>query len=125
MQTSIYQQQFIRELDTLSREIQAYPDEKQIWETPPGISNSAGTLALHLAGNLQHFIGAQLGNTGYIRDREAEFTDRNVPRSQILESIQAAKVAVKLTFEQIDEMRLKEIYPLSVANVNFHRCRSS
>ena len=60
----------LRELDTLRREVEAYPDDESVWGLPPGAPNSAGTLTLHLAGNLQHYVGALLGGTGYVRDRD-------------------------------------------------------
>ena len=84
-----------RDLGTLRREVEAYPDERGLWQEVPGISNVAGTLALHLAGNLQHYIGARLGRTGYVRDRAAEFARRDVPRSELLSQIEAARAAVK------------------------------
>ena len=68
-----------RELDGMAREIQAFPDDESVWQTAPGVTNAAGNLALHLAGNVQHFIGALLGRTGYVRDREAEFGRRSGP----------------------------------------------
>ena len=73
-----------RELRTLRRELEAYPDERQLWQEVPGLPNSAGTLALHLTGNLQHYIGACWGGTGYVRNRDAEFGQRDVPRSELL-----------------------------------------
>ena len=48
-----------RDLRGVRRELEAYPDERQIWQVVPGLPNTAGTLALHIAGNLQQFIGAQ------------------------------------------------------------------
>ena len=68
----------LRELRALDREIAAYPDDDSIWLTPPGISNSTGTLVLHLTGNLRHFIGTVFGKTGYVRNREAEFATKNL-----------------------------------------------
>ena len=73
-----------RDLKALRRELEAYDDERGLWAMPKGVSNSAGTLAMHLAGNLRAFIGAQLGGTGYVRDRDAEFNRRDVPRSELL-----------------------------------------
>src|SRR2546428_10628478 len=73
-----------RDLGALRREIEAYADERDIWRVAPGISNCAGTLALHLAGNIQLFVGAVLGGTGYVRDRDAEFARRDVPRAELL-----------------------------------------
>ena len=67
-----------RDLRALRREIESFGDESDVWRVPPGISNSAGTLALHLAGNIQYYIGTVLGGTGYLRDRDAEFALRDV-----------------------------------------------
>src|SRR5205809_5892030 len=76
-----------RDLRALRREIEAYPNERDLWRVQPGISNSAGNLALHLAGNLQYFLGAVLGETGDVRDRDAEFPRRDVPRVQVLRGV--------------------------------------
>lgn len=86
---------FDRDLRALEREVRAYPDERGLWTPVPGISNAAGTLVLHLAGNVQHYLGARLGGTGYIRDRPAEFARRDVPRADLLREIEAARAAVK------------------------------
>ncbi len=83
-----------RELETLRRQVQAYPDERQLWTVPAGLANSAGTLAIHLCGNLQHFVGALLGGTGYVRDRDREFAVRGLAREEILAQIARAEAAV-------------------------------
>lgn len=85
----------LRDLRGLRREVEAYPDDAALWSTPPGAPNSAGTLVLHVTGNLQHFVGAVLGKSGYVRDRDAEFADRNVPRAELLRRIAAAEQAVE------------------------------
>src|SRR2546430_14663777 len=84
-----------RDLRALRREIEAYGDERDLWRVEPGIGNSAGTLALHLAGNIQFFAGTVLGATGYVRDRAAEFAQRDVPRMGLLREIDAALAAVE------------------------------
>jgi len=84
-----------RDLRTLAREVEAYADERDLWRLPPGLPNSGGTLALHLAGNIQHYFGARLGGTGYVRDRPAEFALRGVPRADLLARIEAAREAVR------------------------------
>ena len=71
-------------LDQLKTELAAYPKQSDIWLAPDGISNSAGTLTCHLLGNLNHFIGHGLGNTGYVRDRPLEFSARDVPRKELI-----------------------------------------
>jgi hypothetical protein len=100
-----------RDLRALAREVMAYPDERMLWETPPGIPNSGGTLALHLAGNIRHYFGARLGDTGFVRDRPAEFAARGVPRAVILEHIEEARAAVRAAAARTGEERLGEDFP--------------
>src|SRR3954447_2385900 len=83
-----------RDLRGLQREVEAYPDESDLWTEVPGLPNVGGTLALHLAGNLQWYLGALLGHTGYVRDRAAEFARRDVPRAELIREIEAARDAV-------------------------------
>jgi hypothetical protein len=100
-----------RDLRALTREVEAYPDERDLWRLPPGVSNSGGTLALHLAGNVQHYFGARLACTGYRRDRAAEFADRNVPRAEILRRIEAAREAVRSASDKVDDSMVAADFP--------------
>jgi uncharacterized damage-inducible protein DinB len=106
-----------RDLRTLRREIEAYPDDASLWQTVPGISNVGGTLALHLTGNIQHYFGARLGGTDYVRDRNAEFARRNVSRSELLTEIEAARAAVRKTAARLSEAQLRAEFPESIAGV--------
>jgi uncharacterized damage-inducible protein DinB len=83
-----------RDLRTLQREVEAYPAEGDLWAEVGGVPNVGGTLALHLAGNIQYYVGAVLGRNGYVRDRPAEFARRHVPRTELVREIQAAREAV-------------------------------
>src|SRR5438094_10485025 len=100
-----------RDLGALRREIEAYADERDIWRVAPGISNCAGTLALHLAGNIQCFVGAVLGGTGYVRDRDAEFARRDVPRAELLREIDAALAAVECGVARLSDAALSQPFP--------------
>jgi uncharacterized damage-inducible protein DinB len=100
-----------RDLGALRREIEAYADERDMWRVAPGISNCAGTLALHLAGNLQFFVGAVLGRSGYVRDRAAEFARRDVPRAELLREIDAALAAVESGMARLADAGLTQPYP--------------
>lgn len=100
-----------RELDRLARLVEAYPDEADLWRTVGSAPNSAGTLALHVAGNLEHFVGAVLGDTGYIRDRDGEFGDRDVPRAEILDRIRRCRDTVGAVLEGLDDRVLLDAYP--------------
>src|SRR2546426_11267808 len=79
-----------RDLNALRREVETYPDERDLWRTAPGVANPGGNLALHCAGNLQHFIGGVFGGPGYARDRDAEVGRRDVPRAQLRADIHTA-----------------------------------
>jgi hypothetical protein len=105
-----------RDLSALRREVEAYADERDLWRPVPGLTNSAGTLVLHLAGNLQHYLGARLGGTGYVRDRPAEFARRDVPRSELLREIDAARAAVKAGLVGLTESRLRAEFPEAIGD---------
>lgn len=108
-----------RDLRTLRREVEAYPDELDLWREVPGMANVGGTLALHLTGNVQHYFGARLGGTGYVRDRPAEFARRNVPRSELLREIDAAETAVTAALSRIEEPGLTAEFPETIAGSRF------
>jgi len=108
-----------RELGTLSRELALYPEESFLWARPPGTPNTAGNLALHICGNLRALIGAQLGNTGYVRDRDAEFAKRGVPRSEILAEIDVTARDVEETLAGLTKADLAAPYPVALAGVRF------
>lgn len=105
---------FTRDLNQLKKEITLYPHEKDMWLCPEGISNSAGNLVLHLVGNLKHFIGHVLGETDYKRDRESEFSKKNIPANKILISIDEASDIVTKTLEKLDEKDFNKKYPIEV-----------
>jgi uncharacterized damage-inducible protein DinB len=106
----------LRELRALDREIAAYPDDDALWQAPAGAPNSAGNLALHLAGNLRHFIGATLGGSDYKRDRDAEFAAKNLSREDVRALIAAAIQELSDAFEKISDEDLVREYPLPVAD---------
>ena len=107
----------VRELETFRREIELFPDDQSLWRTAPGIVNPAGTLALHLAGNLQHFIGGVLGGTGYRRDREAEFSRRALARSEVIAQLDAAIAVVQDVMGRLPAGRDQDPFPEPVAGV--------
>lgn len=114
---AILGQIFVRDLRALNRELEAYPSDGAVWAVPPGIANSGGTLALHLVGNLQHFIGAQLGRSGYRRDRDAEFTTRDTPRAELCRAIEATIAMIEATLPPLTEEQLEQPFPTEVAGV--------
>ncbi|SIQ28595.1 MULTISPECIES: DinB family protein [Chryseobacterium] len=105
---------FNRDLSKLKTEIEAYQKEENLWKIDKNIANSAGNLTLHLVGNINHFIGAQLGNTGYVRHRELEFSLNDVPRAELIEKLEATIAMIDSVLPQLSEEDLKKEYPLVV-----------
>ncbi|MFL9482690.1 DinB family protein [Chitinophagaceae bacterium LWZ2-11] len=104
-----------KDLEKLRGEIQAYKDESKIWYIEKNIANSAGNLCLHLIGNLNTYIGAELGNTGYVRDRDAEFSLKNIPRTELIQKINETIVVVEETLNKLHEEKLDEEYPMETS----------
>jgi len=103
---------FLRDLSKLKEEIALYNNENDLWMLNGEIKNSAGTLALHIIGNLKHYIGAQLGNTGYIRNRDNEFADRNVSKEIIQNEIEEVFAIVQEILPTITDKKFNSEYPI-------------
>ncbi len=114
MLTEILTDLYERDLNKLKDEISAYADEADLWKKPGGVPNSAGNLCLHLNGNLQHFFGAVLGGTGYVRDRDAEFSASGVSRDAMLADIDTTLAVVKSTLARLTDADLAANYPIEV-----------
>lgn len=106
--TSIVQHVFLSGLESLKREIELFPDDAAMWAERPGVTNTSGTLALHCAGNIQHFIGARLGGSGYVRDRDREFSRRGATRGEVLAELDKAIAAV----HRLDGKALADLPPV-------------
>ena len=105
---------FNRDLNKLKSEIEAYQDESRLWLSSGTISNSAGNLCLHLVGNLNTYLGAEVGKTGYIRDRPLEFSQKDVPRAELIRMVEATISVVNHALDQLTEADLQREYPLLV-----------
>lgn len=114
MLTETLTQLFERDLKRLANEISLYKDESHIWTVQKDISNSAGNLCLHLLGNLNHFIGATLGHTGYVRHRDDEFSLKNIPRQDLLLNISNCLLIVTETLQKLPEEDLAADFPIEV-----------
>lgn len=103
---------YTRDLNKLKTEIESYQNEQSLWKIDKDILNSGGNLCLHLVGNLRHFFGAILGNSGYIRNREEEFSLKNIPKSELLQQIEETLKDVISTLDQLSEEDLAKEYPI-------------
>ncbi|HVF30422.1 MAG TPA: DUF1572 family protein [Pyrinomonadaceae bacterium] len=114
MLTQILTELYTRDLNKLREEIDHFSDEGDLWKVSEGVTNSAGNLCQHLTGNLQHFFGAVLGGTGYVRDREAEFAAKGKTRADLLADIEAAETSVIDTLAKLTVDDLGRDYPIEV-----------
>ncbi len=106
---------FKRDLNKLKKEMEQYPNEASLWLTPDGINNSAGNLCCHLVGNLNHYIGCVLGETGYVRNRTEEFECKDVLRSVLYERIEAT---IEMLEKVLPDLDLSQPYPKGYFSVD-------
>ncbi|MDO8550149.1 MAG: DinB family protein [Ignavibacteria bacterium] len=107
---------FTRDLTKLKTEIESYSNESNLWVISKNILNSGGNLCLHINGNLKHFIGTVLGKSGYVRDRESEFKNKNIPRKELLNSTDETITIINKTIESLPEEMLSKSYPKEFNN---------
>jgi len=99
-------QLYARDLQRLIQEIQAFPDTATLWQTAPGVSNAAGTLALHLEGNLREFIGRQMGQIAFKRDRPLEFSARGVEQAELIARLEAVRDSIPPVIARLTDAEL-------------------
>jgi uncharacterized damage-inducible protein DinB len=113
--TELVRKSLIDELETLRDEVRQAADsltDQQLWQKPIEPGNSVGNLILHLTGNLNHFIGAQLGGTGYVRDRDREFSgDQRVPRESLLANMDKAVTTFRKVVSGLSADQLAATHP--------------
>jgi uncharacterized damage-inducible protein DinB len=105
---------FERDLKKLKNEIELYQNEQTLWYIENNIANSAGNLCLHLIGNLNTYIGKEIGKTGYIRNRELEFTSKNISKFELLKKIDDTIFVVSNSLGKLTQEELIEEYPILV-----------
>jgi uncharacterized damage-inducible protein DinB len=114
MITEVLNSIFKRELIKLKTEIESYKQESNLWLIEKNIANSGGNLCLHLIGNLNTYIGATLGQTDYVRNRDAEFTLKNVPRKELIHKIEETIEVIDRILPKLTPAQLEQEYPMIV-----------
>jgi uncharacterized damage-inducible protein DinB len=94
------------------RELAEPLSDAQFWTKPIEPGNSVGHLVLHLTGNLNHFVGGQLGGTGYLRDREREFTETRLPsKAETLSKLEDAVATFRRVVSGLNTEQLAAPHP--------------
>jgi hypothetical protein len=104
-----------RDLDMLLQQLKSYTQESEMWQVVPGTTNSAGNLALHLCGNLRWFVGSVIGKSGYVRDREKEFADKNITLQKLENMIISCKHEVNDALKGMAPEELEKEFPHDVS----------
>jgi hypothetical protein len=105
---------FRRDLGRLSKQIEAFADDDGLWKVLPGVTNSAGNLALHLEGNLREYVGRQLGNVEYQRQRDLEFSQKGLSKSELLTRIAELAQLIPSVIESLSAEQIESEYPTVV-----------
>jgi uncharacterized damage-inducible protein DinB len=105
---------FERDLKRLQNEIELYKNEKNLWIVDKHIANSAGNLCLHLVGNINAYIGKEIGKLNYIRDREHEFSLKDISKAELTENIEKTKIVVATSLDKLTNGQLEKEYPILV-----------
>ena len=111
MNAEYYAEIFQRELQQLHKEVIAYETDESLWQELSGIQNTGGNLCLHLIGNLNHFIGATLGKTGYVRNRDAEFGTTGLTKHELLVMLNESQAMVQMILPKLNEADMNKEFP--------------
>jgi len=113
-QLKVLDKLFAIQLNKLIREIESYSNEGNLWIVDHGINNSGGNICLHLVGNLNTYICAIYGETGYVRDRPFEFAGRDVPRPELIQSIEQLTKDLNKSLDKINQEQMIEDFPILI-----------
>ena len=95
---------YFRMIQAKVHELTTPLSSEQLWMRPHAYGNSIGNLILHLTGNLSYYIGAQIADTGYIRQRDLEFTSAGKPKNELLRDFdRAIETVVSTIAKQSDD----------------------
>lgn len=108
---------FARDLMRLIQQLRAFPDTESLWKIAPGVTNSAGNLALHLEGNLREYIGRHLGNLPYTRQRPLEFSEKGLTAADVIARIEQVHETIPGVIRSLSSAALDAQYPENVLGV--------
>lgn len=103
-----------RDIQKLYTEVEAYATEAGLWAAVPGIANPGGNLCLHLVGNLNTYIGHEIGGIAYVRNRPLEFSRKDVPREELLAQVSHTRNVVAESLAQLSPEMWEQEYPQRV-----------
>lgn len=98
----------------LRKQLEALPSDELLWKGVPGIANPIGNLVLHLEGNLREYVGRQLGQRVYHRQRNAEFTATSIAREELISRMDELLVLIPSIVAELSAEQMNQTYPENV-----------
>lgn len=109
---------YARDIRRLIEEVNLFSNEEDLWKTQGSVKNSAGNLALHIIGGLNYLIGTTLAQTGYVRDRDQEFSRKGIPRKDLVAQLEQLIPMITGTLTAFTADRMEAEYPLRFDDMN-------
>ena len=106
-----------RGIRKLIDEVNLFSNEENLWRIHGSVKNSSGNLVLHIIGGMNHFFGATLAQTGYVRDRDQEFTRTGVKREELVAQLEQLIPMITRTVNALGQERMDAEYPLMFDNM--------
>ena len=112
MLNSVLANFYERDIRKLIEEVNLFRSEEDLWRTQGSVKNPGGNLVLHIIGGLNHFIGATLAQTGYVRNRDQEFISKGVERKDLVAQLEALIPMIDKTVNALTQEDLNAEYPI-------------
>jgi hypothetical protein len=112
MLNNILAEFYERDLRKMIEEVNLFNNEENLWKIEGSVKNSCGNLVLHIIGGLNHFVGATLAHTGYIRDRDQEFVRKGVERKELVAQLEALIPMINKTVSALTPEDMEAEFPI-------------
>lgn len=101
-----------RDIRKLMEEVNLFRDDQNLWKTQGAVKNSCGNLVLHIAGGLNYFIGEGLAQTGYVRNRELEFSKKEVDKQELISQLEELIPLISKTVSSLTPEQMEKEFPI-------------
>ena len=101
-----------RDLRNMIEEVNLFKNEEDLWRTQGSVKNSCGNLVLHITGGLNHYFGATLAHTGYVRDRDQEFIKKGVKREELVAQLEQVIPMMNETLSALTPEQMEVEFPI-------------
>jgi len=112
MLSEILAEFYERDILKLKEEVDLFRNEENLWKTSGSVKNSSGNIVLHIIGGLNYLIGATLGQTEYIRNRDQEFIRKDVPRAELLSGLDELVPMVREILGKLTAQQMEDDFPI-------------